>query len=171
MIPGIFEQIGFAETRRCCYRFRRNTNRRCRTEQGWLSIHNVRHLFPPTRVQTATPLSPPVLSRPTRSLWCFPPSLASSLSSLTSLPLRRYLHFARICNSLDGFAVTNGDGEIVGVTFVDVLAKGSKVAVLGPVASLAAGAGKKTFMAACTHAENLGFSTLVRVGVFRDDAA
>lgn len=59
----------------------------------------------------------------------------------------------------------NGSGKIVGVSFVDVHAKGSKVATLGPVASLAPGAGKMTFMAACAHAEKLGFSTLVRASM------
>lgn len=72
---------------------------------------------------------------------------------------------------MDGFAATNGEGKIVGVTFVDVKAKGSKVAILGPVAALAPGTGKPTFIAACAHAENLGFSTLVRRDVFRGDTA
>lgn len=56
----------------------------------------------------------------------------------------------------------DGDGKIVGVSFVDVHAKGSRVATLGPVASLASGGGRKTFAAACEYAEKLGFSTLVR---------
>ena len=59
----------------------------------------------------------------------------------------------------------NGGGKIVGVSFVDVHAKGSRVATLGPVSSIASGAGKKTFVAACDHAQKLGFSTLVRAGV------
>jgi len=54
------------------------------------------------------------------------------------------------------------DNKIVGVSFVDVHATGSRAATLGPVASLAPGAGKETFVAACHHAEKLGFSTLVR---------
>lgn len=62
---------------------------------------------------------------------------------------------------MEGYAATNSEGKIVGVTFADVCAKGSKVAILGPVAALAPGTGKKTFMAACAHAEKLGFSTLV----------
>lgn len=68
---------------------------------------------------------------------------------------------------MDGFAATDGNGKIVGVSFVDVHAKGSRVALLGPVAALAPGAGTKTFMAACAHAEKFGFSTLVRRDVFR----
>lgn len=70
---------------------------------------------------------------------------------------------------MDGVAATDDEGKIVGVSFVDVRAKGSKVALLGPVAALAPGTGKPTFMAACAHAENLGFSTLVRQQVFRRD--
>lgn len=57
------------------------------------------------------------------------------------------------------------DGKIVGVSFVDVHAKGSRLATLGPVSSIASGAGKKTFVAACDHAQELGFSTLVRAGL------
>ena len=71
-------------------------------------------------------------------------------------------HYDRVCKSHDGFTATNADGKIVGVSFVDVHAKGSNVATLGPVASLAPGAGSMTFVAACAHAEKLGFSTLVR---------
>lgn len=76
-----------------------------------------------------------------------------------------------ICNSLDGVAATNGDGQIVSVTFVDVHAKGSKVALLGPVASLAPGAGKKTVVAACAHVETLGFSTLILMQVASNSRA
>lgn len=65
-----------------------------------------------------------------------------------------------------GYAATNSDGKIVGVSFVDVSAKGSKVAIVGPVAALSPGAGKTTFMAACAHAEKLGFSTLVSEDMF-----
>ncbi|CAM9520106.1 unnamed protein product [Ectocarpus sp. 4 AP-2014] len=56
-------------------------------------------------------------------------------------------------------------GKIVAVSFVDVHAKGSKVACLGPVTSIAPGAGKKSFVAACAYAEELGFSTLVLMQV------
>lgn len=59
------------------------------------------------------------------------------------------------------FAVADESGKIVGVTFVDVKAKGSRVAALGPVASCKPGAGRKAFEAACAHAEELGFTTLV----------
>ncbi|CAM9419147.1 unnamed protein product, partial [Laminaria digitata] len=76
-----------------------------------------------------------------------------------------------VCNSLEGYAATGSDGKIVGVTFVDVHAKGSKVAVLGPVAALAPGTGKKTFMAACAHAEKLGFSTLILMQVASNSRA
>lgn len=73
----------------------------------------------------------------------------------------------RICKGYEGFAVVShdggGDGKIVGVSFVDVHGTGSKkVATLGPVSSLVPGGGRKTFVAACEHAEKLGFSTLVR---------
>lgn len=50
----------------------------------------------------------------------------------------------------------------MGSSFVDVHAKGSRLATLGPVSSIAPGAGGKTFVAACEYAEKLGFSTLVR---------
>ncbi|CAM9788128.1 unnamed protein product [Ectocarpus sp. 12 AP-2014] len=68
-----------------------------------------------------------------------------------------------ICKSYEGYAAVEdgGAGKIVGVSFVDVHAKGSRVATLGPVASLASGAGKKSFVAACAYAEELGFSTLI----------
>eukprot|EP00903_Cladosiphon_okamuranus_P008824 g8451.t1 len=65
-----------------------------------------------------------------------------------------------ICKSYDAYAAV-ADGKIVGVSFFDVHAKGSRVATLGPVSSLAPGAGKTTFVAACEHAERLGFSALV----------
>eukprot|EP00752_Nemacystus_decipiens_P016205 g14492.t1 len=67
------------------------------------------------------------------------------------------------CKSYEAYAAVadNGAGKIVGVTFLDVHAKGSPVATLGPVSSLAPGAGKMTFVAACDRAEKLGFSTLV----------
>lgn len=71
-------------------------------------------------------------------------------------------HLHSICKADVGFAATNSDGKIVGASFVDVHAKGSKVATLGPVASAVPGAGKKSFEAACAHAEDLGFTTLVR---------
>lgn len=75
---------------------------------------------------------------------------------------------SRICKSHYAYAAVadngGGKGEIVGVSFVDVHAEGSRVATLGPVSSIAPGAGKKTFVAACAHAEKLGFSTLVRAG-------
>ncbi|CBJ30768.1 conserved unknown protein [Ectocarpus siliculosus] len=68
-----------------------------------------------------------------------------------------------ICKSHEAYAVVadGGAGKIVGVSFVDVHAKGSRVACLGPVSSIAPGAGKKSFVAACAYAEELGFSTLV----------
>eukprot|EP00752_Nemacystus_decipiens_P011763 g10439.t1 len=68
-----------------------------------------------------------------------------------------------ICKSYEAYAAVadNGGGKIVGVSFVDVHARGSRVATLGPVSSVASGAGRKTFVAACDHAEKLGFSTLV----------
>ncbi|CAM9734947.1 unnamed protein product [Pylaiella littoralis] len=72
-----------------------------------------------------------------------------------------------ICKSYEGYAAVadNGSGRIVGVSFVDVHAKGSRVATLGPVSSVAPGAGKMTFVAACAHAEKLGFSTLILMQV------
>lgn len=72
----------------------------------------------------------------------------------------------RVCKSYEAYAAVadNGGGKIVGVSFVDVHAKGSRLATLGPVSSLAPGAGRMTFVAACDHAEKLGFSTLVRAG-------
>ncbi|CAM9636314.1 unnamed protein product [Ectocarpus fasciculatus] len=72
-----------------------------------------------------------------------------------------------ICKSDKAYAVVadGGAGKIVGVSFVDVHAKGSRVACLGPVSSIAPGAGKKSFVAACAYAEELGFSTLVLMQV------
>eukprot|EP00904_Undaria_pinnatifida_P001755 jgi/Undpi1/11580/HiC_scaffold_30.g13875.m1 len=64
------------------------------------------------------------------------------------------------CKTHEGYTASDGD-KIVGSTFVDVAAKGSKVASLGPVSSVSPGAGKKTFESCCAHAEGLGFSTLV----------
>lgn len=76
-------------------------------------------------------------------------------STLTFFP-------SRFCKNLEGYAAVK-DGKIVGVSFVDVhAAKGSRVAGLGPISSLAPGAGKKTLVAACDHVEKLGFSTQVR---------
>lgn len=51
----------------------------------------------------------------------------------------------------------------MGSAFVDVHAKDSRVASLGPVASSVPGAGRKTVEAACAHAEDLGCTTLVRI--------
>ncbi|CAN0123416.1 unnamed protein product [Scytosiphon promiscuus] len=74
-----------------------------------------------------------------------------------------------ICKGYEGFAALGDDGDggskIVGVSFVDLHAEGSRVATLGPVSSLAPGAGRKTFKAACEYAEKLGFSTLVLMQV------
>lgn len=66
------------------------------------------------------------------------------------------------CKSHCGYAATGDDGNIVGVAFVDVQAKSSRVAAVGPVASSAPGAGRKVFSATCAYAEKLGLSTLVR---------
>ncbi|CAM9418945.1 unnamed protein product, partial [Hapterophycus canaliculatus] len=70
-----------------------------------------------------------------------------------------------ICKAYEGYAAVADDGEggtkIVGSSFVNVHAKGSRVATLGPVSSIAPGAGRKTFAAACAYAQKLGFSTLI----------
>lgn len=84
-------------------------------------------------------------------------------SSPFSLNLQRHHHYLRrFFHSHDGYAATIGDGKIVGVSFVDVRSKRSRVASLGLVSSLTPGAGTMTVVAACSHAEKLGFSTLVR---------
>lgn len=97
-------------------------------------------------------------TRPARALIARPPSH-------TNQQHRGLL--SRICKTYEGYAAVADDGsggdKIVGVSYVDVHAKGSKVATLGPVASVAPGAGRKTVVAACEHAEKLGFSTLVRL--------
>ena len=67
----------------------------------------------------------------------------------------------RFCKTYQGYAAVK-DGKIVGVTLADTHAKGSRLAALGPVSSLVPGAGKKTLVAACEHAEKLGFSTQVK---------
>lgn len=64
---------------------------------------------------------------------------------------------SRFCKTLEGYAAVRDGKMIVGVSFLDMhAAPGSKVAGLGPTSSLAPGAGKKTLVAACDHAENSG---------------
>ena len=142
------------------------------TSACWCCVVYIRFGFLTTGAhKTALPPTSPSLIHylPVAGTTAVALSFAVSLTpsfSLLSLQLRCDHPYGRICKSTEGYAATNSDGKIVGVTFVDTNAKGSKVAILGPVAALSPGTGKKTFMAACAHAEKLGFSTLVSEDVF-----
>lgn len=141
----------------CVQGFRNHRHRRVIVAASWHGVESV--ATTPTHVLTAFAL---VLWQP------LPPQKNKPSRTPIDTTRQHLVLFPRMCKSYEGYvAVTHdddgGDGKIVSVSFVDVHAKGSKVATLGPVSSLAPGAGRKTFVAACEHAEKLGFSTLVRV--------